>query len=55
MDIKNNFQLSKVSLEKINEILNSNIGISTETKKKSSEIDECVTCWGGSCANGITG
>lgn len=55
MDIKDVFQLSKGSLDQIEEMLNSNVEVSTEKTVKSFEMDNCTTCWGGSCANGITG
>jgi len=49
------FQLSQGSMDQITDMLNWNVDVAAEKKMNSYGKDECTTCWGGSCANNITG
>lgn len=55
MELKDFFKPNEEVLEKMNQLLDSLQGDDTGSQDADLRKEDCTGCWGGTCANGITG
>lgn len=55
MELKDFFKPNEEVLEKMNQLLDSLQGDDAGSQDADLRKEDCTGCWGGTCANGITG